>query len=164
MLWPTRPDTWRASALPAQKAFAAVANAIARFEPVTVGVPPGKEDSAKALIGNTSASPNSITVITIEQDDAWMRDTGPIFVIAAGDMGEGSGKEQCRRRQHVRGVDWSFNGWGGPLGGCFSSWRRDNAIASKVLELAGAERYKADMVLEVVSQKQRMNAWIYLPA
>ena len=38
MLWPERPDNWREGAPPAQAAFAAVASAIARFEPVTVGV------------------------------------------------------------------------------------------------------------------------------
>ena len=38
MLWPERPDNWREQARPAQAAFAAVAAAIARFEPVRVGV------------------------------------------------------------------------------------------------------------------------------
>ena len=37
MLWPERPDNWRQRALPAQQAFALLAAAIARFEPVTVG-------------------------------------------------------------------------------------------------------------------------------
>ncbi|MEI3102629.1 MAG: agmatine deiminase family protein [Oscillospiraceae bacterium] len=36
MLWPQRPDNWRGGAKPAQQAFADVARAIARFEPVTV--------------------------------------------------------------------------------------------------------------------------------
>src|SRR5579871_4088958 len=40
MLWPERPDNWRRQAQPAQQAFAAVAAAIARFEPVTVGASP----------------------------------------------------------------------------------------------------------------------------
>ncbi|MCE2991256.1 MAG: agmatine deiminase family protein, partial [Nitrosomonadaceae bacterium] len=34
MVWPERPDNWRDHARPAQAAFAAVARAIARFEPV----------------------------------------------------------------------------------------------------------------------------------
>ena len=37
MLWPERPDNWRDAARPAQLAFAQVAAAIARFEPVIVG-------------------------------------------------------------------------------------------------------------------------------
>ncbi|CAG1005087.1 partial Putative agmatine deiminase, partial [Anaerolineales bacterium] len=35
MLWPQRPDNWRLGGKPAQKAFAAVATAIAQFESVT---------------------------------------------------------------------------------------------------------------------------------
>src|SRR5262249_22284312 len=38
LLWPERPDNWREAARPAQLAFTQVAAAIARFEPVTVGV------------------------------------------------------------------------------------------------------------------------------
>eukprot|EP00903_Cladosiphon_okamuranus_P012777 g11942.t2 len=143
MLWPTRPDTWKASAGPAQAAFAAVAKAIARFEPVTVGVPLGKEESARTLLDGAGVS---ISIVCIEQDDAWIRDTGPTFVVG-GTRGSGKSPSQntCRT---IRGVDWSFNAWGGELGGCFSSWESDDAIASTVLGLVGAGRYKANMVLE----------------
>ncbi len=41
MLWPERPDNWRRQAQPAQAAFAAVATAISRFEPVTLGASAG---------------------------------------------------------------------------------------------------------------------------
>lgn len=37
MLWPERNDNWRDGGKPAQKVFADVAKAIARFEKVTVG-------------------------------------------------------------------------------------------------------------------------------
>lgn len=137
MLWPTRADYWGSCARPGQMAFAEVANAIGRFEPVTVGVPPGHEDSACSLLDSTT-----VTVVTMEQDDAWMRDTGPLFVV------EQIPKQEQGRRQ-VRGVDWSFNAWGGSLGGCFSSWEKDALVARTVLQLAGAGRYKAQMILEV---------------
>lgn len=142
MLWPTRPDTWKASAGPAQTAFAAVAKAIARFEPVTVGVPPGKEESARTLLHCAG-----VTIVVIEQDDAWIRDTGPTFVVGCTSC---SGKSESQNaRQNIRGVDWSFNAWGGELGGCFSSWNKDDAIASTVLGHVASARYKANMVLEV---------------
>lgn len=153
MLWPTRPDTWKDSAGPGQAAFVAVAKAIARFEPVTVGVPPGREESARALLDLDGARAN-IVVVAIEQDDAWIRDTGPMFVVSgtSGSSSSSSGKSGPESRKiwrNIRGVDWSFNAWGGELGGCFSSWSKDDAIASTVLELVGAERYKANMILEV---------------
>lgn len=118
-----------------------MANAIARYEPVTIGIPPGAEDSVRALVDGTT----SITVVVIEQDDAWVRDTGPMFVVSDGSGGCGD----ALRQRHVRGVDWSFNAWGGKLGGCFSSWVKDDAIASAVLRLANAERYVSEMILEV---------------
>lgn len=124
------------SAQPAQKAFASVANAIARFEPVTVGVPPGLEASVKELLLDS----DRITVAAIEQDDAWVRDTGPLFVVRDR-IGPGSGR-------HVRGVDWSFNAWGGHFKGCYSSWEKDDMVANAILKLVGAERYKANMILE----------------
>ncbi|CAN0283887.1 unnamed protein product, partial [Hapterophycus canaliculatus] len=141
MLWPTRRDTWKAAARPAQRAFAEVAKAIARFEPVVVGVPAGHLLSAR-----TQLDAAGIDVVFMEQDDAWMRDTGPVFVV------ERSGHRKSNAQQpgprNIRGVDWSFNAWGGELGGCFSTWDKDNAIASTVLEHVGADRYKANMVLE----------------
>ncbi|CBJ27089.1 agmatine deiminase [Ectocarpus siliculosus] len=140
MLWPVRPDTWKESARPAQLAFAAVAKAIARFEPVTVGVPSSQLQSAQPLLDATG-----IGIAVIEQDDAWIRDTGPTFVVG-GTRSESS--ERQRGMRNVRGVDWSFNAWGGEFGGCFSNWDKDDAIASTVLGLVGADRYKANMVLE----------------
>src|SRR5688572_2668046 len=50
MLWPERPDNWRDGALPAQRAFVEVAAAIARFEPVRVGVSASHFDAARAQL------------------------------------------------------------------------------------------------------------------
>ena len=93
MLWPERLDNWREHALPAQRAFADVARAIAQFEPVTMGVNPGQYENARKLL------PPQVQVVVIENNDAWMRDCGPTFVI------DNNGA--------VRGIDWIFNAWGG---------------------------------------------------
>lgn len=128
MLWPERPDTWRQGAKPAQAAFAAVAAAIARFEPVSVGV-------SRAQYGNARQQlPAGIRVIELSSDDAWMRDVGPTFVV------DGRGKR--------RGVDWRFNAWGGLRGGAYFPWDQDDRVAQKVLEVEGLERYRASFVLE----------------
>ena len=47
MLWPHRPDNWRDGAKPAQRAYADVARAIARFEPVTIGARPDDYEAAR---------------------------------------------------------------------------------------------------------------------
>ncbi|HVY97348.1 MAG TPA: agmatine deiminase [Solirubrobacterales bacterium] len=128
MAWPERPDNWRLGAGPAQEAFAAVAAAIAAGEPVTVGASAGQVGRAR------EALPADVRVVELATDDAWMRDIGPTFVV------DGGGGR--------RGVDWEFNAWGGAEGGLYASWDRDDAAAARVLELEGADRYRAPLVLE----------------
>jgi agmatine deiminase len=130
MIWPERPDNWRLGGKPAQAAHVALARAIARFEPVTVAVSAGQYENARARLD----MPN-IRIVEMSSDDAWMRDTGPSFVV--NDSGE------------VRGVDWGFNAWGGFEGGLYSPWSRDDQVASKVLELERYARYRTEgFVLE----------------
>jgi agmatine deiminase len=126
--WPERLDNWRQGAKPAQEAYAAVAEAINVSEPVTMVVSDAQFEHCRELL-----SP-SIRVVEISTDDAWIRDTGPSFVVDGA-----SGR---------RGVDWHFNAWGGLQGGLYSSWERDGRVARKVLEIEGADRYRAPIVLE----------------
>jgi agmatine deiminase len=128
MAWPERPDNWRDGAAPAQAAYAAVASAIAASEPVTMGASAAQLDRARATL------PDAVRVVELATDDAWLRDTGPTFVVdAAGGR---------------RGVDWRFNAWGGADGGLYSSWERDEKVAAKVLEFEGDARYRAPLILE----------------
>jgi agmatine deiminase len=130
MVWPERPDNWRLGAKPAQAAFAAVAQAIARFEPVTVCVSAGQYANARARLAQ-----GDIRVLELSNDDAWVRDTGPTFVI--NDDGE------------LRGVDWTFNAWGGFEGGLYAPWNRDDQVAAKILEIERCARYRTEgFVLE----------------
>ena len=128
LLWPERPDTWRNGGKPAQQAYAAVAAAIAEFEPVTVGV---NRDQYRNARGRLSAE---VRVVEISSDDAWIRDTGPTFV--------------TNGRGRVRGVHWEFNSYGGLNGGCYFPWDRDQQIGAKVLEIENLDRYAAPFVLE----------------
>ncbi len=128
MAWPTRPDTWRDDAGPAQEAFAAVANAIAATEALTMAVGAGHLEQARALLDPR------VTIVELDTDDAWMRDIGPSVVVdAAG---------------HRRGVDWVFNAWGGLDGGLYAPWDRDDRAAAAVCEVEGIDRYRAPLVLE----------------
>lgn len=128
MLWPQRPDNWRLGGKPAQKAYAAVASAISQFEPVTMGVNAGQFNNARGSLSDP------VRVVKIPNNDAWMRDIGPTFLI------DGKGG--------LRGVDWDFNAWGGMYNGLFFPWDLDDAVAQKVLEMERVERYKANFVLE----------------
>lgn len=121
MLWPTRTDTWRLGAKPAQDAFVAVAEAIAAFEPVTIGVVSGQFEHVR------SRMPESVRVVEISSNDAWMRDIGPTFVV--------------NREGGVRGIDWGFNAWGGLNGGLYFPWDQDLLVKQKVLEIERLDHY-----------------------
>ncbi len=129
VIWPERPDNWRLGAGPAQAAFVAVVDAIARSEPVTVLVSARQWERARA------SCPPSAMVVEMTCDDSWIRDTGPSFVVN-------------RSRRELRGVDWEFNAWGGIDEGLYFPWANDDLVASKVCELEGAARYRAPLVLE----------------
>jgi agmatine deiminase len=128
MAWPERPDTWRERAGPAQAAFAEVAAAIARSEPVTMAASPAQFDRARAML------PPSVRVVELTTNDAWMRDIGPTFVVD--------------HRGRRRGVDWIFNAWGGFEGGLYAPWDLDDRAAYRVCEVERADRYRAPIVLE----------------
>jgi agmatine deiminase len=128
MVWPERPDNWRLGAKPAQHAYAAVAEAINASDPVTMAVSDAQFEHCRSLL-----SP-SIRVVEIATDDAWIRDSGPTFLL------DGNGGR--------RGVDWHFNAWGGLDGGLYFPWDRDERVAAKVLEIERADRYRAPIVLE----------------
>jgi agmatine deiminase len=129
LVWPERADNWRLRAGPAQATFAAVAEAVARSEPVTMLASNDQWERARA------ACSESITVVEMTTDDAWARDTGPTFVVN-------------RTQGERRGVDWIFNAWGGLNGGLYDPWANDDLVAAKVCELEGAPRYRAPLILE----------------
>lgn len=125
LLWPQRPDNWRLNAEPAQQTFVSAAVAISQFEHVTVGAAPTQVVRARQLL------PQSVSVVELDYDDAWVRDTGPVCVV--------------NNRGLVRGIDWKFNSWGA---GIFPSWDKDDLVAQRILEYEGLDCYKAELVLE----------------
>jgi agmatine deiminase len=128
MLWPERLDNWRDGALPGQRAFAAVAAAIAQFEPVAVGVSAAQYSFARTALDAR------VRVLEISSNDAWMRDVGPTYVV--------------NRTGRRRAVDWQFNAWGGLNGGLYYPWDADDLVAQKVAAVDGVDRYRAPLIME----------------
>ncbi|MDN5413402.1 MAG: agmatine deiminase [Lactococcus raffinolactis] len=122
MIWPERPDNWRDGAKPAQKSFANVAKAISRFTKMNVLVSQAQYANCREQL------PDDIRVIEMSNNDAWMRDCGPTFII--NDKGE------------IRANDWDFNAWGGLVDGLYFPWDQDELIARKVTEIEGIDTYK----------------------
>ncbi len=129
MIWPERTDNWRNGAKPAQSAFVEVAKAIVEFEPLTVLASHRQYQNAREML------PENVKVVEMSNDDAWIRDCGPTFVV--NDKG------------NLRGVDWEFNAWGGLVDGLFFPWDKDDQVARKVCELEDVDSYRTQgFVLE----------------
>ncbi|MEY4019200.1 MAG: hypothetical protein RLZZ590_500 [Actinomycetota bacterium] len=111
--------------LEARSTWAAVANAIARFEPVSMLCEDQDLELARVFLDE------SVELIAAELDDAWMRDIGPTFVKSA--TGE------------LAGVNWVFNGWGAQS---WASWSKDAKIASRINELAKVETIDSALINE----------------
>jgi agmatine deiminase len=125
MAWPTRLDLWGDQLQAAREEYAATANAIAAFEPLTM-VCATAEEVAQARAALTTAA----EVVELPIDDSWLRDSGPIFVV------DGDGRRA--------GVHFGFNSWGGK----FTPWDRDAAVGRLLIEHVGDNCYKAPFVLE----------------
>jgi agmatine deiminase len=126
--WPTQGYTLgetAAAAETARRTWAAVANAAAQFEPVTVVVHPRDADVvARYLDGQ-------IEIREREIDDAWIRDSGPTFVRdESGALGA---------------VTWVFNGWGQQE---WASWEHDATLGPDIAQWVGVPRIDSDLVNE----------------
>ncbi|MFT4127067.1 MAG: agmatine deiminase family protein [Gordonia sp. (in: high G+C Gram-positive bacteria)] len=109
----------------ARSTWAAVAHAIAEYEPVTMLVDPAEVRAAKRYLSS------AIEIVATPLDDAWARDIGPTFVL----------DEQGR----LGAVDWVFNGWGAAP---WATWEKDRHVARLIAELSGAELISSSMINE----------------
>lgn len=126
MEWPTvtRHDLWGDRFDEAKRDYAAVATAIAAFEPVVMVCDPQQEAEARASCGE------GVELLPLPIDDSWMRDNGPIFVRDGQDR--------------VALVHFGFNAWGEK----FHPYDRDAEVPRHVAAHLGMRRYAAPFVLE----------------
>lgn len=124
--WPTRTraDLWGELFDEAQREYAAVANAIADFEPVVMVVDPSQEAEARTFLNA------EVELLPVPIDDSWIRDSGPIFV--------------TDRNGRIAAVDFRFNGWGGR----YTPHDRDDQLPTALAAHFGMARYEAPLVLE----------------
>jgi agmatine deiminase len=115
---------WGALYADAEIAHAEVANAIARFEPVTMLAAPRTAERAAQRCGS------GVEVVEMPIDDSWFRDSGPIYVVD--DTGA------------TMATDWRFNSWGEK----FLPYDDDAAAARRFAERRGDPVRSIDMVFE----------------
>jgi agmatine deiminase len=126
MEWPTltRKAFWGDRFDEAERDYAAVANAIAAFEPVVIVCDPEQTADVRRLCGEV------VEALPLPIDDSWMRDNGPIFV-----------------RDHdgrVALVHFRFNSWGER----YLPYDRDAEVPRHLASHLGMRRYEAPFVLE----------------
>jgi len=126
MAWPCRPENWE-DLERARATYVEVARAVARFEPVTMTA---NAEDAGAARRALAATGSDIDVAVVPSDDSWTRDTAPTFLIDG--------------RGGLAGVDWRFNAYGG----IYEDYARTAGMARRILDLAGARRFAAPLVLE----------------
>jgi agmatine deiminase len=124
--WPTSSRAyWGEYYLLAQATHAAVARAVARFEPVLVIAAPGEGGNAASYCGS-----DDIEVVELPIDDSWIRDNGPYFLL-------GPGGERAV-------ADFPFNSWGEK----YLPYDKDARVTELLCEKYGWRRFAAPMVLE----------------
>lgn len=124
MAWPCRRELWRDRLEAVRAAYADVARAINRFEPVTMVARAEEAGAAAALCGP------DVRIEALPLDDSWMRDIGPTFL--------------CDTAGTVAGVSWRFNAWGGK----YEDYDADAALGGRLIDALGMARYDAPFVLE----------------
>lgn len=127
MAWPSGRYTLgetAADAADARRTWAAVANAVAAYEPVHVLVPPHERAEARRRLAA------DVVLHEVPLDDGWYRDIGPTFVLGPNGLGA---------------VNWVFNGWGAQD---WATWEYDAVASLVATEVSGAERVDSPMVNE----------------
>jgi agmatine deiminase len=123
MAWPARRDIWGSMLAGVRSDVATVARAIAAFEPVAMVARPDQARDAARACGK------DVEIVELVNDDLWMRDMGPVFLVNG--------------RGGLAGLDLNFNGWGNK-----QAHAHDTRIACEVLRLLGVRRFTAPFVSE----------------
>ena len=125
MGWPCRVELWGETMEQARADYAAVANAVAAFEPVTMIANPGADAAlARAACGA------GVEIVELELDDSWLRDCGPIYTL------EDDGIRVA--------VHFAFNAWGEK----FPPWDHDAVVGRLIAERLGDRVVESPLVLE----------------
>ncbi|WP_033818639.1 agmatine deiminase family protein [Kitasatospora sp. MBT63] len=126
MAWPALSSVWRDQLGAVRRDIANIAHAISRYEPVVLLARPAQAADARYACGPGAYHP--IDVLEIANDDLWIRDFGPTFVVGPG---------------AIAGVDTNFNGWGKTGTRYAQPFANDAEAAAALLDRYGIDRIRA---------------------
>lgn len=124
LCWPGRREVWGDFLDSARDEYARLARLIVGYEPVIVFANESDCRDARLRCGP------AVEVATMDSDDAWLRDTGPVF------CKDGQGK--------LTAATLRFNAWGGK----YDPYGRDAAVGGAVAEYLGLPVVDVDVVGE----------------
>ena len=124
MAWPCRENLWVNGIARARDNYALVANTIANFEPVTMLARPQDVEACRRLCSD------NVSILPVELDDSWARDTGPNFVV----------NDDGRLAASV----FHFNAWGRK----YRRWGKDAAVGHRIAEYLGIETFSSSLFME----------------
>jgi agmatine deiminase len=142
IVWPHNLDTWPGKFEPVPRVFARMAAAIAHFEPLRILVADHlrMEEIAAMIVdaptlAGTPARMERIEFVSVNTNDSWVRDHGPIFVNRfTAPIGETA----------QIALDWRFNSWGEKYG----PYDLDDRVPRRLGERYGFEVIEPGIVLE----------------
>ena len=124
MGWPKRTSIWLEHLEAARDDTVRVAQAIARFEPVTMIADPAQARDAASRCGP------SVRVLALPIDDSWLRDSGPTFL-----------RDSTATRA---AAVFKFNAWGEKC----RPYDLDAAVGARIASIVGVPAYASDLVVE----------------
>lgn len=135
LAWPQNPDTWPGHLDRARSGFANIVRALQGHERVRILVNGEAEESEarRELAKEGVQTDDGLEFPHIRTDDAWLRDSGPTFVV----------RDQPTGRTRAA-IDFRFDAWGGK----YPPWHNDAAIPRGIADHLGVEIFSADFVLE----------------
>lgn len=136
--WPSgHPECWPETLAKVEAAFAEIAAAISRYEPVRINAPAARHGAVRRQVLGARAVADRVELYDHPNDDVWCRDHGPLFV-------------KHRETGGLAVTDWGFNGWGDKFG----PYGLDDQIPARIAETLGLPRIEGGMVLEGGSIEQ----------
>ncbi len=145
--WPHADTDWGPRLVEVEETYIALAAAIASFQTVVICVADDDlQTYAEARLRSARVDMDRVRFVTVEYDDTWLRDSGPITLVDHAVI-DGVGEAGVApRADRFRLLDFRFTGWGGK----YEASRDDRLVEALFAQglFRDAERVEIDFALE----------------
>lgn len=142
--WPHPETDWGPRLVDVEETYIALVAAITSFEDAVICIADDDlQTYAEARLRSARVDMSRVRFVTVEYDDTWLRDSGPITLTR--ETGH-PGAANPRASGDFRLLDFRFTGWGGK----FEASRDDRLVEALTTEglFPGGEHHEIDFALE----------------